>query len=37
MKVEFRYSKHFDLVLHVLAYLKVDNASDLYDEEYIAF
>ena len=35
MKLEFIYPKHFDLVFHVLAYFKVNNASDLYDEQYI--
>jgi membrane associated rhomboid family serine protease len=36
MKIEIKYSKHFDLLFHVLAYLKVDNASDCYNQEYIA-
>ncbi len=35
MQFEIKYSKHFDLLFHVLAYLKVDNASDLYDKQYI--
>jgi len=35
MYINFNYLKHFDLVFHVLAYLKVDNASNLYSEEYI--
>ena len=35
MKIDFSYSKHYDLVFHVLAYLKVNNASNLYDENYI--
>ena len=35
MKIEFIYPKHYDLIFHVLAYLKVNNASDLYDEKYI--
>jgi hypothetical protein len=35
LKIEFKYAKHADLVFHVLAYLKVNNASDLYDQEYI--
>ena len=36
MKIEIKYSKHFDLIFHVLAYLKVNNASNLYSEEYIS-
>ena len=36
MKVEFIYPRYYDLVLHVLAHFKVNNASDLYDEGYIA-
>lgn len=35
MKVEFLYPKYYDLVFHVLAYFKVNNASNLYDENYI--
>ena len=35
LEINFVYSKHIDLVFHVLAYLKVNNASDLYDAEYI--
>ena len=35
MKIDFSYSKHYDLIFHVLAYLKVNNASNLYDENYI--
>jgi len=35
LETNFIYSKHIDLVFHVLAYLKVNNASDLYDAEYI--
>ena len=35
LEINFIYSKHSDLVFHVLAYLKVNNASDLYDPEYI--
>jgi len=35
LEINFIYSKHSDLVFHVLAYLKVNNASDLYDAEYI--
>jgi len=31
----FTYSKHYDLVFHVLAHMKVSNASNLYDESYI--
>ena len=36
MKIEFIYLKHYDLIFHVMAYFKVNNASDLYDEDYIA-
>ena len=36
MNVEFIYPKYYDLIFHVMAYLKVNNASDLYDEDYIA-
>ena len=35
MKVEFIYPNYYDLVFHVLAYFKVNNASNLYDENYI--
>ena len=35
MNIEFRYSQHYDLVLHALAYLKVNNASNLYSQQYI--
>ena len=35
MNLEFKYSKHYDLVLHALTHMKVNNASDLYDENYI--
>jgi hypothetical protein len=35
MNIEFKYAKHADLVFHVLAHLKVNNASDLYNQEYI--
>jgi hypothetical protein len=35
MKIEIRYSKHIDLVFHILAHMKVNNASDLYCDEYI--
>jgi len=33
--VEFIYSKHYDLTLHILAHFKVNNASNLYNERYI--
>ena len=36
MNIEYIYLKHYDLIFHVMAYLKVDNASNLYDEKYIA-
>jgi hypothetical protein len=35
MQIEFIYPKHYDLIFHVLAYFKVNNASNLYDERYI--
>jgi len=35
MQIDFVYPKHYDLIFHVLAYFKVNNASDLYDECYI--
>jgi len=35
MKIEFLYPMHYDLIFHVLAYFKVNNVSDLYDECYI--
>ena len=35
MKFEFVYSRHFDLIFHVLAYFDVPNASNLYDVHYI--
>ena len=35
MNLEIKYLKHIDLIFHVLAYLKVNNASDCYSEEYI--
>ncbi|WP_461251217.1 hypothetical protein, partial [Treponema sp. R8-4-B8] len=35
LEINIKYLKHFDLVFHVLAYLKVDNASNLYSDEYI--
>jgi len=35
VQIEFIYPKHYDLIFHVLAYFKVNNASDLYDECYI--
>ena len=36
MKIEFIYRKHYDLIFHVMAYFKVNNASNLYDENYIS-
>lgn len=35
VKVEFVYSPFYDLVYHFLAYMHVDNASDLYSRPYI--
>lgn len=34
-KLEFRYAKHVDLIYHILAYMKVDNASNCYNQQYI--
>lgn len=36
MKCEFIYSQYYDLLFHVMAHLKVNNVSDLCDEDYIA-
>lgn len=36
MQMEFTYSYVFDLVYHMLAHMTVNNASNLYSEEYIA-
>lgn len=33
--MEFRYSKHVDLIYHELASMKVDNASNCYSQQYI--
>ena len=35
MIIEFKYSPMSDLVFHVLAYMRVNNASNLYSREYI--
>lgn len=35
MKIYFKYSYIFDIIYHVFAHMKVNNASDLYDESYI--
>jgi len=35
MKIEFKYSQICDLVFHVLAFMRVNNASNLYSKEYI--
>lgn len=35
MKINFIYSQHYDLIFHIMAYFKVNNASDLYDKDYI--
>lgn len=37
MKVDFVYSQVSDLLFHFLAHMKVQNASDLYSENYINF
>ena len=35
MLVHFQYSVIYDLMYHMLAHTKVENASNLYSEEYI--
>ena len=35
MEVKFKYSQHVDLVFHVLAHMRVNNASNLFSAEYI--
>ena len=35
MMIHFQYSAICDLVYHILAHMKVENASDLYSEDYI--
>ena len=35
MIVQFTYSMIYDLIYHILAHMKVNNASDLYSENYI--
>lgn len=35
MMIDFQYSLIFDLVYHILAHMKVENASNLYFEDYI--
>ena len=35
MKIEFKYSLVQDLMYHILAHIKVENASNLYSREYI--
>ena len=35
MKIEFKYSVVQDLMYHILAHMKVENASNLYSEAYI--
>ena len=35
MRINFKYSYILDLVYHIFAHIKVNNASDLYDENYI--
>ena len=35
MIVEFKYSVVHDLMYHILAHMKVENASNLYSETYI--
>ena len=36
MNIEYIYLKHYDLIFHAMAYFKVNNASNLYDENYIS-
>ncbi len=35
MNIDIKYSKHIDLVFHVLAYMRVNNASDCFEQSYI--
>lgn len=35
MMIEFKYSVVYDLMYHILAHMKVENASNLYSESYI--
>lgn len=35
MNIEFKYSVIYDLIYHILAQIKVDNASNLYSEDYV--
>jgi len=35
MIIEFKYSMVYDLMYHILAHLKVENASNLYSKKYI--
>lgn len=35
MKIEFMYSPAYDLMYHILAHMEINNASNLYSEEYI--
>ena len=35
MTIEFKYSVVYDLMYHILAHMKVENASNLYSEAYI--
>ncbi len=35
MEINFRYSVVYDLIYHILAHIKVENASNLYSEDYI--
>ena len=35
MEIVFRYFKYADLMFHVLAHMRVNNASNLYSGEYI--
>jgi len=35
MRIEFHYSEIYDIVYHILAHMKVENASNLYSATYI--
>lgn len=37
MEINFRYLKHIDLVYHLLAHMKVENASNLFSQKYIEY
>ncbi len=35
MNIEYFYKPHIDLIYHILAHIKVNNASDLYSSTYV--